>query len=114
MAKPKHEPGPPMDLANMREQGVTHLIAYCLNDLCRHQAVIDMSSYPGNTRVPWFKLKCSKCGRGGHWVRRAAALERCEPGYRLARHRRHACWWRVMPRAGAFPDNGAHVAWVRR
>ena len=25
MAKPKHEPGSPMDLANMREQGVTHL-----------------------------------------------------------------------------------------
>ena len=63
---------------------------------------------------PAVLLKCSKCGRGGHWVRRAAALERCEPGYRLARHRRHACWWRVMPRAGAFPDNGAHVAWVRR
>jgi hypothetical protein len=25
---PKHPPGPPMDLANMREQGVHHLIAF--------------------------------------------------------------------------------------
>jgi hypothetical protein len=24
----RHEPGPPMDLANMREQGVHHLITY--------------------------------------------------------------------------------------
>jgi hypothetical protein len=39
---------PPMDLANMRRQGVHHLIAYCLNNACRHQAVIDVSSYPGD------------------------------------------------------------------
>jgi hypothetical protein len=32
MANPKHPPGPPMDLDNMREQGVRHLIADCLND----------------------------------------------------------------------------------
>ena len=43
---PKHPPGPPMDLANMRAQGVHHLIAFCHNDACRHQAVIDVSSYP--------------------------------------------------------------------
>jgi len=36
-----------MDLANMRRQGVRNLIAHCLNDACRHQAVIDVSSYPG-------------------------------------------------------------------
>jgi hypothetical protein len=35
---PKHPPGPPMTLGNMREQGVTHLIAFCHNDACRHQA----------------------------------------------------------------------------
>jgi hypothetical protein len=34
-----------MDLANMRRQGVCHLIAYCLNDACRHQAIIDVSKY---------------------------------------------------------------------
>jgi hypothetical protein len=31
-----------MTLANMREQGVHHLIAYCLNNACRHSALIDM------------------------------------------------------------------------
>ena len=64
MAQRKHEPGPPMDLANMRRQGVRNLIAYCLNDACRHQAVIDVSSYPGDMLVPWFrsKVKCAKCG----------------------------------------------------
>jgi len=64
MAQRKHEPGPPMDLANMRRQGLRSLIAYCLNDACRHQAVIDVSSYPGAMLVPWFrsKVKCAKCG----------------------------------------------------
>jgi hypothetical protein len=48
----------------MRRQGVHHLIAFCLNDACRHQAVIDVSSYPGDTLVPWFRSKvtCAKCG----------------------------------------------------
>jgi hypothetical protein len=27
---PKHPPGPPMTLGNMRELGVPHLIGYCL------------------------------------------------------------------------------------
>jgi hypothetical protein len=36
-----------MTLGNMRKQGVRHLIAYCLNDACRHQALIDVSKYPG-------------------------------------------------------------------
>ncbi len=35
MAQRKHEPGPPMDLANMRRQGVRSLIAYCLNEFER-------------------------------------------------------------------------------
>jgi hypothetical protein len=34
MAQPKHEPGPPMDLANMRQQGVSSLIAYSSLLLC--------------------------------------------------------------------------------
>jgi hypothetical protein len=37
-----------MSLGNMREQGVQHLIAFCHNDTCRHQAIIDVSSYPNN------------------------------------------------------------------
>jgi transposase len=53
-----------MRLGNMREQGVCHLIAYCHNDACRHQGIIDVSSYSGDTPVPWFrsKVKCAKCG----------------------------------------------------
>jgi hypothetical protein len=64
---PRHPPGPPMDLANMREQGVAQLIAFCHNDACRHQAVIDAAKYPGDTLVSWFKgrIKCGKCGRRG-------------------------------------------------
>jgi hypothetical protein len=53
-----------MTLANMYEQGVRHLIAHCHNDACRHQAVIDVSSYPPEMPVPWFRsrVKCGKCG----------------------------------------------------
>jgi hypothetical protein len=36
--KPKHPPGPPMTLGNMRGLGVQNLVASCLNDTCRHQA----------------------------------------------------------------------------
>jgi hypothetical protein len=41
-----------MTLGNMREQGVHHLIAFCHNDACRHQALIDVSSYAVDTSVP--------------------------------------------------------------
>ena len=60
----KHPAGPPMTLGNMRELGVHHLIAYCLNDACRHQALIDVSSYPADTEVPYSRNKvvCAKCG----------------------------------------------------
>jgi hypothetical protein len=40
----KHPPGPPMTLGNMRHLGVQHLVATCLNDACRHQSLIDVSS----------------------------------------------------------------------
>ena len=52
-------PGPPMTLGNMRELGVQHLIAFCLNDACRHQALIDVSSYPAETEVPSFKRRAA-------------------------------------------------------
>jgi hypothetical protein len=45
----------------MRELGVHHLIAFCLNDSCRHQALIDVSSYPVETEVPC-RVKCGKSG----------------------------------------------------
>jgi hypothetical protein len=38
-----------MTLGNMRELGVKRLVASCLNDACRHTALIDVSSYPAKT-----------------------------------------------------------------
>jgi hypothetical protein len=42
----------------------------CLNDACGHQALIDVSSYPGETEVPWFSRKIvrNKCGARGRHV----------------------------------------------
>jgi hypothetical protein len=78
MAKQRHEPGPPMHLANMRRQGVRNLIAFCLNDACRHQALIDVSNYPSDTPVPWFRLQgqMRQVRRARIAHRRAAELER--------------------------------------
>ena len=50
-----------MTLGNMRELGVHHLIASCLNDACRHTALINVSGYPAETEVPC-RVKCGKCG----------------------------------------------------
>ena len=65
-----------MTLGNMRELGVQRLTASCLNDACRHTALIDVSSYPAETEVPYFRSKvvCAKCGRGEQ-DRRSAQLE---------------------------------------
>ena len=59
-----------MTLGNMREQAVQNLIAFCLNDACRHSALIDVSSYPAETEVPSFgrRATCSKCGGRGHKI----------------------------------------------
>jgi hypothetical protein len=43
---PKHPAGPAMTLDNMRELVVQSLVVSCLNDACRHVALIDVSSYP--------------------------------------------------------------------
>ena len=66
----KHPAGPPMDLGNMRALGVQRLIASCLNDACRHTALIDVSSYPADTEVPWFRTRvvCAKCGGRGNKI----------------------------------------------
>ncbi|MGA8412272.1 MAG: hypothetical protein WB756_10975 [Xanthobacteraceae bacterium] len=58
-----------MTLGNMRELGVQRLVAYCLNDACRHQGLIDVSKFPDDTEVPSFARKVvrAKCGgRGRH------------------------------------------------
>jgi hypothetical protein len=64
MAQPKHPPGPPMDLANMRRQGVRSLAVFCLNHACQHRTVINVDDYPGEVEVLSFglRMKCSKCG----------------------------------------------------
>jgi hypothetical protein len=43
---------------------VQNLVACCLNDACLHTALIDVSSYPADTEVPWFRSRvvCAKCG----------------------------------------------------
>jgi hypothetical protein len=53
-----------MTLGKMRQNGVRNLIGYCLNDSCRHSALIDVSGYPDDLEVRWFqqRAKCAKCG----------------------------------------------------
>jgi hypothetical protein len=53
--KPKRPAGPPMTLGNMRELGVTRLIASCLNEACRRTTLIEVCSYPAETKIPYFK-----------------------------------------------------------
>jgi hypothetical protein len=66
----KRRTGPPMTLGNMRELGVQRLIASCLNDACQHTALIDVSKYPEDTEVPWFRTRvvCAKCGGRGNKI----------------------------------------------
>jgi hypothetical protein len=66
--KPKHTPGDPMTLGNMRRLGV-QLVAHCLNLSCRHEGLIDVPKFPDDAEVPSFagKIVCAKCGaRGRH------------------------------------------------
>jgi hypothetical protein len=41
-----------------------------LNDAFRHSALIDVSSYPADTEVPWFRTRvvCAKCGDRGNKI----------------------------------------------
>jgi hypothetical protein len=56
--------GPPMDLANMREQDVRALAVYCLNPHCVHRSVLNVDRYPASKLVQSFgpKMTCAKCG----------------------------------------------------
>jgi hypothetical protein len=47
-----------------------HLPDRAHDDARRHQALIDVSSYPADTPVPWFrsKVKCAKCGARGYRI----------------------------------------------
>ena len=70
MAEREQPAGPAMTLGNMRELGVQRLIASCLNDACRHVALIDVSAYPAETEVPSFRprVACAKCGSRGNKI----------------------------------------------
>ena len=59
-----------MTLGNMRELGVQRLVASCLNDACRHVALIDVSGYPADTEVPSFRPRVvsAKCGGRGNKI----------------------------------------------
>jgi len=46
----KHPPGAPMTLGNMRHLGVQDLVATGLNDACRHQGLVDVSTCPPTPR----------------------------------------------------------------
>jgi hypothetical protein len=50
---PKHPPGPPMKLGNMRELGVHHLIASCDRRLDEDLATRSWISHPGSQLLPW-------------------------------------------------------------
>jgi hypothetical protein len=59
-----------MTLGNMRDLGVKQLVAYCLRDECRHAGLIDVSKYPDDTEVQWFReyVVCVKCGSRGNRI----------------------------------------------
>lgn len=59
---PRRYTGRPMDLANMRMNGVRALSVECLD--CFHRANVDVDDQPGHLPVPSFaaRMKCSACG----------------------------------------------------
>jgi hypothetical protein len=59
----------PMDLANMRQNGVRSLDVMCHG--CRHQVIINVDNYAAALRVRWFgpRMVCTKCGMVGADVR---------------------------------------------
>ena len=61
MSKPKR-----MTLGNMRELGVQRLIASCLNDACRHAALIDAWSYPAETEIQAESASSQTGSAAGH------------------------------------------------
>jgi hypothetical protein len=55
-------PVEPMDLANMRENGVRSLAVSCWN--CHHRAVLNVDHLPDRVTVPSFGplMVCTRCG----------------------------------------------------
>jgi hypothetical protein len=64
-----NDPIEPMDLANMRQNGVRSLAIQCHQ--CRHEVIMNVDHLPGRVTVPSFgpKMVCTKCGTIGADVR---------------------------------------------
>jgi hypothetical protein len=58
----RSNPGPPMSLANMRENGVRVVTATC--DACNHSADVNVDALPETLYVPQVgrRFRCSSCG----------------------------------------------------
>jgi hypothetical protein len=58
----RSKPGPPMTLANMRENGVRAVIATC--EACNHSADVNVDTLPETVTVPkvGLSLQCNQCG----------------------------------------------------
>ena len=50
----KRPPGEPMTFGNMHALGVQQLVAYCVQDACRHQGLMDVSNYSDDVEVRSF------------------------------------------------------------
>ena len=61
--------GPPMTLANMRQQGVRSLWVVC--ELCHHEAVMNVDRFGDRVPVPAFgpRMVCTSCGIVGAHAR---------------------------------------------
>jgi hypothetical protein len=64
-----NDPIVPMDLANMRQNGVRSLAVQCHQ--CLHEVIMNVDHLPGNVSVPSLgpKMVCTKCGTVGADVR---------------------------------------------
>jgi hypothetical protein len=60
----------PMDLANMRQNGIRSLEVMCQG--CRHQVILNVDPYPGELRVRWVAHGLHEVRHGGR--RRQAKL----------------------------------------
>ena len=73
-----------MTLGNMRQLGVHNLVAYCLNDACRHTALIDVSRVALQPApVALHKRGCIECERRRKQTRDRVARSRRKELFQL-------------------------------
>ena len=75
-----NDPIEPMDLENMRQNGVRSLWIQC--NRCRHTTIMNVDHLPGDLTVPSFgpRMVCTKCGTIGadarpNWKERVTTRE---------------------------------------